>query len=91
MKKLNSDNIIKFYDIIESKSYYYIFMEHADGGTLREVMKSKKFFNQDQAVRMMEQILNGFREIVKFGVIHRYHFYNLVTSSQKTSSSRKTF
>lgn len=35
MKSLNSDNIIKFYDLRFTENNYYMFIEYCDGGTLK--------------------------------------------------------
>jgi serine/threonine protein kinase len=39
MKRLKSKNIIKFYDVHETKNNFYIVLELAQGGTLRALMK----------------------------------------------------
>ena len=37
-------------------------------------MKEKKIFPEPEALLFIMEILNGFAELVKNGVIHRYNF-----------------
>mgnify|MGYP002075627968 CR=1 FL=1 len=43
MKQLKSPNIIKFINIQETQNNYYLVTELAEGGTLRNLFKNKKF------------------------------------------------
>jgi serine/threonine protein kinase len=42
MKKLKSKNIIRFLDVHETKSNYYIMLELANEGSFRDILNSKQ-------------------------------------------------
>jgi serine/threonine protein kinase len=46
MKKLKSKNIIRFLDVHETKSNYYIMLELAGDGTFRDILLSKKILTE---------------------------------------------
>jgi serine/threonine protein kinase len=46
MKKLKSKNIIRFLDVHETKSNYYIMLELADDGTFRDILLNKKILTE---------------------------------------------
>ena len=70
MKKLKSPNIIKFLDVHETKNNFYIVLEKAEG-TLRAHLRKWGALSEKNAMSCLIQILNGFGELVKNGVIHR--------------------
>jgi serine/threonine protein kinase len=70
MKRLKSQNIIKFLDVHETKNNFYIVLERANG-TLRMKLKELGSFDEKSTMICLIQILNGFGELVKNGVIHR--------------------
>lgn len=75
MMKLKSENIIKILDVNETKSNFYVILEIANQGTLRDIMKNRKANKQplteNEVIKYVIQLLNGFGEMFKFGVIHR--------------------
>ena len=76
MKELNHPNIVKFYDMLQSLSHYYVIMEYCNGGSLSSCLrKYKQLYNNpftQQIVQfLMKQILDGLIYIHSRKIIHR--------------------
>lgn len=71
MKKLKSVNIVQLYDVLETTNNYYIVCEYCNQGDFRKYLKQNKRLNEDQAKKVLVDILSGFIELVKNGIIHR--------------------
>ena len=70
-------NVIKVYDygFIDNKKdkyfgHYYLVMEYAEKGDLVNYIEQQKN-NEDEAKKIIKQILNGYEEIYNCGFIHR--------------------
>lgn len=75
MECIKSENVVGFYDVMESSKNYYIVQEYCDGGDLSSKMKSGQIVPENQAKDYLLQITNGFLSLVKEGIIHRYRSY----------------
>ena len=74
MEVIKSENVVGFYDVMESSKNYYIVQELCDGGDLSAKMKGMKGGNtipENQAKNYLLQIANGFLALVSEGIIHR--------------------
>lgn len=71
MKKLKSKNIVQLYDVLETTNNYYIVCEFCNSGDFRKLLKQHKRIPEDQAKKVLIDVLNGFIELVKNGIIHR--------------------
>ena len=76
-KNKNFQNIIKVYDFgqISNKKdpyfgHYYLVMEYAEKGDLVNYIEQQKN-NENEAKKLITQIINGYEEINKCGFIHR--------------------
>ncbi|CAK91143.1 unnamed protein product (macronuclear) [Paramecium tetraurelia] len=70
MSKLNHKNIVKFVELLATKKSLFIVTEMCRSGDLKSLIASKNISEQ-QAIDIMLQILEGFKELIKSGVIHR--------------------
>ncbi|CAD8120301.1 unnamed protein product [Paramecium sonneborni] len=70
MSKLNHKNIVKFIELLATKKSLFIVTEMCRSGDLKSLISSKNISEQ-QAIDIMFQILDGFKELIKSGVIHR--------------------
>lgn len=70
MKRLNHPNIVKFLDYFQSNKSYYFITEYCQDGDLREYILQKKL-TEEQALQVFFQLIEGFKELSKIGVIHR--------------------
>lgn len=71
LQKLHSENIVAFYDVMESSKNYYIIQELCDGDLSKDI-KHNNQRSEAEAIVMLKQICNGFLALVKEGIIHRY-------------------
>ena len=72
MKNLDSPNIIKLLEVHETSNNVYIFQELAADGTLKSLMKNYPNGMDDAvAIKYIKQLVNGFGELSKNGIIHR--------------------
>lgn len=67
----NSENILEVYDIYNTKNNTYIITELCDGGDLSKYISSRKSLPQEDAINLMNQIINGYNFMQNRGVIHR--------------------
>ena len=70
MRSVDSPNIVKFIDTVESNKNYYIVQEICEGD-LEDVLKKKKKLSEEEALKIMKDLLNGFISLLKEGIIHR--------------------
>ena len=71
MMKLKSENVIQFLEVNQTKTNYYVMIELAADGSLKDLMK-KGVLSEQETVGYLVQLLNGFGEMVRRGVTHRY-------------------
>lgn len=66
---LNHQNIVQLIEVIYEKDYVYIVMEYCE----EDMSKTIKSFagNEKKAFESLKQILMGFRELIRVGVVHR--------------------
>lgn len=67
----NSENIIEVYDIYNTKNNTYIITELCDGGDLSKFISSKRIIPENEAVTLMNEVINGYANIYNNGIIHR--------------------
>ena len=72
MKSLKENpNIIRFIDNFKNSKTVFIVMQLCDKGTLQEQIIKKKSFSEDDAKEILIQLINGFRGLHQFNIIHR--------------------
>lgn len=68
--KLNHPNIVTIFEVSEYKGRPFFAMEHVEGDSLRDVIKSGKL-KLDTVIDLAKQILDGLNKAHQAGVIHR--------------------
>ena len=61
-----------FFDVMESSQNYYIVQELCDGDLEHLVKKKGGKLSEEEAVKYLTQICNGFVAVVREGIVHRY-------------------
>ena len=64
-------NIVTIYEVGEDNGRYFIAMEYLEGQTLRQRLDVEGFLPQDEAVRIICEVLDGLGYAHDKGIIHR--------------------
>ncbi|KAL4460968.1 hypothetical protein ABPG74_016440 [Tetrahymena malaccensis] len=70
LKRFNHKNIVKFIDLITTQRSLYIITEFCKDKDLRFLIQNKRL-TENQALHVLRDIVEGFKELVKHNVIHR--------------------
>jgi serine/threonine-protein kinase ULK/ATG1 len=71
MKRFNHENIVKLFDVLDTVNNKYIVSEFCDGPDLRQYLQQTGPLNEGDALKVLEDIVQGLKEIVSHGIIHR--------------------
>jgi serine/threonine protein kinase len=71
LAKLDHMNILHMHDVLETKKYKYMLLDYCEKGNLEDLIKVNKHLGENDATYLLMQILNGFRELHRWGIIHR--------------------
>lgn len=72
MNKINHPNVMHCKEFYESDHHYYILMEYCNKGTLEFFRSAKRRkYSEEECMVYLRQIMEGFRVLRKFKVIHR--------------------
>ncbi|NLC41465.1 MAG: Stk1 family PASTA domain-containing Ser/Thr kinase [Erysipelothrix sp.] len=69
--KLHHPSIVTIYDVGQSDNRHFIVMEYVKGTTLKSLIQQRGAIEKNEAIFLMEQILEGIVVAHKAGVIHR--------------------
>ena len=67
---LSHTNIVSIYDVGQDKDLHYLVMEMVEGQNLKEVIKEKDKFNENEAVEITKQICEALEHAHKQKIIH---------------------
>jgi serine/threonine protein kinase len=82
MRQLDHPNIIKLVDFHESRQYYYIILELAQGGELFHQIVRLTYFSEDLSRHVITQVAKALEYChEEKGVVHRSVHTSLMTSS----------
>ncbi|CAK71363.1 unnamed protein product (macronuclear) [Paramecium tetraurelia] len=71
MKKINDSHVVKLLDVLQSANNTYIITEYCNGGDLREFIKARKVIPEEEALKILKDLLQGIKALLKQGIIHR--------------------
>lgn len=71
LAKLNHENIVAIYDILEEDGVYNIVMEYVEGDSLDQRIKKKEHLSIEEALDISIQIAQGLEYAHGFGIVHR--------------------
>jgi len=72
LKKCRHQNIIRFYEFLETPNNYYLVMEYCkDGNLLKYLEKKGGRLSESEAIDIFKQLLNGYHELYTQKIMHR--------------------
>ena len=71
LKKCRHQNIIRFYEFLETDNNYYLVMEYCKDGDLSSYLKKFGTLEENEAIELFKQILNGYHELYTQKIMHR--------------------
>jgi 5'-AMP-activated protein kinase catalytic alpha subunit len=71
LKKLHHFNIIKFYNLIETKESQFIIQEYCSGRELNEYIQIKQKLTEKEANKFFRQLISGLEYLAKNFIAHR--------------------
>lgn len=69
--QLKHPNVVRTFQVGESRGLNYLVMEYLEGETLDEVLSRRKRLPHGEAVRLIHQALTGLQHINDRGMVHR--------------------
>ncbi|XP_064627795.1 5'-AMP-activated protein kinase catalytic subunit alpha-1-like [Lineus longissimus] len=71
MQKLQHENIVGLYDVMETENSYYMVMEYADGGEFVKYLTSRRILTEDETRFFMRQLVSAVDHMHRTGIVHR--------------------
>lgn len=73
MNKVKHPNIIHLHGFMKSKTHYLLIIDYCNGGDFQKKLAEtpQGYFEEEQAVTYLAQILEGFKELQKHKILHR--------------------
>jgi calcium/calmodulin-dependent protein kinase I len=71
MKKVDHPNIIKLYDVFETKEKIYLQLQMVTGGELFDRIVSKGFYTEKDAKRVVVDVMSALKYLHDMNIVHR--------------------
>ena len=71
LKAIDHPNIIKLFDCYQDKRYYYMVEEYCSGGDLFDYIQKEKYFTENKAGSIFNQLLSAVNHLHKKSIVHR--------------------
>lgn len=71
LSKINHPNIIKFVEMLQTSTHYYLVYEFCNGGTLEDKIKTQKMINENDSVAYFKQLVSAFATLYEKKILHR--------------------
>jgi calcium-dependent protein kinase len=68
---MDHPNIIRLYDIFDSRDFCYVITEYCDGRELFSAIKKNHHFSEKNAASIMKQLLSAVNYMHNKGIVHR--------------------
>ncbi|KRX04744.1 Protein kinase-like domain [Pseudocohnilembus persalinus] len=67
----HNQNIVKFIELVEVENYIYLVQEFCKDGDLKDKIVSFSYIEENEALIIIQQIIEAFQHLHKYGIIHR--------------------
>ena len=71
LKSISSPHIVKFIELKQTPTHYYMIYEYCNGGTLEGHLKAVPTLSENEALSIFGQIVEALRVLGNRGVVHR--------------------
>ena len=73
MQTINHPNLLHMYEKYVSDNHYYLIMDYCNQGDVEKYMEDRKikYFEEEDAVGLLRQLMNGFVELRNHKILHR--------------------
>lgn len=71
MAGIKHPNIMHLYELLETNNNYYLVLDYCSSGDMERYVKKHKGLGEEEAVYLLMQVMNGFKELHKKRVMHR--------------------
>jgi calcium/calmodulin-dependent protein kinase I len=71
MRSLQHKNILGIHSVHETENLVYLIVEHMDGGTLEDYMRSRLHLTGEEIVKIIKQILSALDYLDSKSIMHR--------------------
>lgn len=71
LKKIDHPNIIKLYEVYESKDRYQVVTELCNGGSIIDFIKTRKVFDENLVKIILKQLLGSLNYLHSLHICHR--------------------
>lgn len=85
-KKINHQNVVRAFDVVDDNNLHYIVLEYVDGVTLNKYIKDKGNLSNEETIKLSIEIASGLASAHSQGIIHRdIKPQNIIIKSDGTS------
>ncbi|CAD8206414.1 unnamed protein product [Paramecium octaurelia] len=71
LQMLHHPNVVQLYEMIETETHIYLFMEYAEGGELFDYIDQKKRINEVEACKFLHEMISAIQYIHQLRIVHR--------------------
>ena len=71
LQSISSPHIVRFFELKQNLTHYYLIYEYCNGGTLETYLKSNPNLQENEALSLFNQILAAFKVLASKGIVHR--------------------
>lgn len=71
MASIKHPNIMHLYELLETNNNYYLVLDYCRSGDMETYVKRHKGLGEEEAVYLLMQVMNGFKELHKNKIMHR--------------------
>lgn len=71
MASIKHPNIMHLYELLETNNNYYLVLDYCKSGDMESYVKRHKGLGEEEAVYLLMQVMNGFKELHKNKIMHR--------------------
>lgn len=71
LSRINNSHVVKFIEMITTVNHIYFIYEFCNGGTLEDAIFSRGYYQEEEALIIFKEIVNGLKPVVQMNIIHR--------------------